>query len=111
MPVFQPPAIDTLAILPLVIVTITAMVVLIVGLFTRHEQSAILGAIGLIGVGLAVVATVALWGQGRTAFGGTIVADNFFVFFGVVSLAIVALTLILSAEFVTREEFLSLIHI
>jgi NADH-quinone oxidoreductase subunit N len=105
VPVFQPPAIDTLAILPLVIVTITAMVVLIVGLFTRHEHSAILGAIGLIGVGLAVVATVALWGQGRVTFGGSIVADNFFVFFGVVSLAIVALTLILSAEFVTREEF------
>jgi NADH-quinone oxidoreductase subunit N len=97
--------VDLLEVLPLVIVSITAMVVLIVGLFVPREQSGALGAIGLVGIGAAIVATVALWGQNRTAFDGTIAADNFFVFFGAVSLAIVALTIVLSAEFVTREGF------
>jgi NADH-quinone oxidoreductase subunit N len=87
------------------IVSITAMVVLIVGLFVPREQGGALGAIGLVGIGAAIVATVAMWGQTRTAFDGTIAADNFFVFFGAVSLAIVALTIVLSAEFVTREGF------
>ena len=50
-----------------------------------------LGAIGLIGVGFAIVAAVALWGQNRAAFSGTIVADGFSIFFGVVALAIVDL--------------------
>src|SRR5437879_3870517 len=81
------------------------MVVLIVGLFVPREQGGALGAIALVGVGAAIVATVALWGQNRSAFDGTIAGDSFFVFFGAVSLAIVALTIILSAEFVTREGF------
>jgi NADH-quinone oxidoreductase subunit N len=99
------PTIDILAILPLVIVSVTAMIVLLVGLFVPREQGGALGAIALVGVGAAIVATVALWGQNHATFDGTIVADNFFVFFGAVSLAIVALTIVLSAEFVTREGF------
>jgi NADH-quinone oxidoreductase subunit N len=105
VPVIQPPPIDLLAILPLIVVSVTAMVVLITGLFVRREQSAVLGAIALLGIGVAVVATVTLWGQTREAFGGVIVADSFFVFFGTVSLAILALTIIMSAEFVQREGF------
>lgn len=94
-----------IAILPLVIVSVTAMVVLIVGLFVRHEQSPVLAAISLIGIGVAIVATIALWGQNRVAFSGAVVADSYFVFFGAVCLGIVALTIILSSEFVTRENF------
>lgn len=105
MPVFTPPVIDYGAILPLIIVSVTAMVVLIVGLFVEKERSAVLGAISLVGVGMALAADAALWGQNRTAFSGQIAADDFFVFFAGVSLAILALTIILSAEFVTREGF------
>ncbi len=105
MPPFSPPPIDLLAILPLVIVSATAMVVLIVGLFVPREQGGALGAISLVGVGAAIVAIVSLWGQNRSAFSGAVVADSFFVFFGAVTLAIVALIVVLSAEFVTREDF------
>ncbi len=105
MPVIQPPPIDVVAILPLVIISVTAMVVLIVGLFVRHEQSAVLAAISLIGVGASIAATLALWGQNRSAYGGSIVIDSYFVFFGAVCLGIVALTIILSSEFVSREGF------
>src|SRR5579884_2186176 len=93
------------AILPLIIVSVTAMVVLIVGLFVRHEQSPVLAAISLVGVALAFVATIALWGQDRSAFSGLVVVDSFFVFFGAVCLGIVALTIVLSSEFVNREGF------
>ncbi len=103
--VIAPPPVDTLAILPVIVISLAAMVVLIAGLFVRQEQSAVLGAIALVGVGVAIVVTVGLWGQNRPAFGGAVVADSFFVFFGAVSLVIVALTIILSAEFVTREGF------
>ena len=105
MPIIQPPPFDVLAILPIIVISVTAMVVLIVGLFVPREQGGTLGAIGLTGVGVATIAAVSLWGQDRTAFSGAIAADGFFVFFAVVSLAIVALTIILSAEFVTREGF------
>ncbi|MGH2460100.1 MAG: NADH-quinone oxidoreductase subunit N [Chloroflexota bacterium] len=105
MPVITPPPIDLVAILPLIIISVTAMVVLIVGLFVRHEQSAVLAAISLFGVGAALVATIALWGQNRVAYGGLVVADSYFVFFGAVCLGIVALAIVLSSEFVAREGF------
>lgn len=105
MPAIQPPPVDLIAILPLVIVSVTAMVVLIVGLFVRREQSAVLSAISLVGVVLALLATIALWGQNRTAFGGMVVVDSFSVFFGAVCLGIVALTVVLSTEFIVRERF------
>jgi len=105
VPEFQPPAIDLLTVAPLAIVSVTAMIVLLVGLFVRRDQSPVLGAISLVGVSVALVATLALWGQNRTAFDGAIAGDSFFAFFGAVSLAIVAMTIILSAEFVTREGF------
>lgn len=105
MTAFTPPAVDYGAILPLIIVTVTAMVVLIVGLFVRREQSAVLGAIALIGLGAALAADAALWGQNREAFSGLIVADDFFVFFAGLALVILALTVVLSAEFVVREGF------
>src|SRR5690349_12704332 len=96
---------DFLTIAPLAVVSVTAMIVLLVGLFVRRDQSAVLGAISLVGVSVALLATIALWGQNRAAFDGMVVGDSFFAFFGAVSLAIVALTIILSAEFVTRESF------
>lgn len=96
---------DFLTIAPLAIVSVTAMIVLLVGLFVRRDQSAVLGAISLVGVSVALIATIALWGQNRAAFDGAVVGDSFFAFFGAVSLAIVAMTIILSAEFVTRESF------
>lgn len=105
MPVIQPPPVDLVAILPLVIVSVTAMVVLIVGLFVRHEQSPVLAAISLIGVAAAIAATIALWGQDRSVYGDAVVVDSYFVFFGAVCLGIVALTIVLSSEFVSREEF------
>jgi NADH-quinone oxidoreductase subunit N len=105
VPVVQPPPVDVAASLPLSIVSATAMVVLIVGLFVRREQSAVLSAISLIGVVAAIAATVALWGENRTAFDGAVVVDNYFVFFGAVCLGIVALTIVLSSEFVARESF------
>ncbi|HVC34321.1 MAG TPA: NADH-quinone oxidoreductase subunit N [Chloroflexota bacterium] len=105
MPVITPPPVDLVAILPLLIVSVSAMVVLIVGLFVRQEQSPVLAAISLVGVGAAIVATVALWGQNRVAYSGAVVADDFFVFFGVVCLGIVALTIVLSSEFAAREGF------
>ncbi|HEX5416983.1 MAG TPA: NADH-quinone oxidoreductase subunit N [Chloroflexota bacterium] len=105
MPVIQPPPMDFLTIAPLAIVSVTAMIVLLVGLFVKQDQSPVLGAISLIGVSVAFLATMALWGQNRPAFDGAVVGDSYFAFFGAVSLAIVALTTILSAEFVTREGF------
>ena len=105
MPLIQPPPVDMMAILPLVIVSVTAMVVLIVGLFVRHEQSAVLAVISLVGVALALVASIALWGQDRSAFSGMVILDGFSIFFGAVCIAIVALSIVLSAEFVSREGF------
>ena len=105
MPIIQAPPIDTLAILPLIVVSISAMVVLITGLFVKHEQSDVLSAISLVGVLAALIATISLWGQDRSAFSGLIVADSYFVFFGALSLGIVAMTIVLSTEFVQREGF------
>ena len=76
-----------------------ASLILTVDLFVERSKSAhrLMLVLSLVGVLLAMVATLALAGQNTTAFFGTVVVDNFAVFFKVIFLLAAGLVL-LSAE-------------
>ena len=90
-------------ILPVTQVLVAALVVMLRDLFIpERESKSILVLLSLVGVGLAAAETVALWGVQDSAFNGAIVLDNFAGFFNLVFLAVAALTILSSIDYVRQ---------
>jgi NADH-quinone oxidoreductase subunit N len=89
------------ATVPLLIVTLSAIAVLVAEAFREAEDPspAGLGYIGLVG---AMVASILLWDRELAAF-GVVLADNFALFVNLVLGVVGILTLLLSEEAVRRE--------
>jgi NADH-quinone oxidoreductase subunit N len=90
---------DAFLILPEIVLAVWASVILTIDLFLDKSRSShrLMLVLSLIGVFLAMVATLTLAGQNTTAFFGTVVVDNFAIFFKVIFLLAAGLVL-LSAE-------------
>jgi NADH-quinone oxidoreductase subunit N len=95
---------DALLILPEIVLAVWASVILTVDLFVERSKSShrLMLVLSLIGVFLAMIATLTLTGQNTTAFFGTIVVDNFAVFFKVIFLLAAGLVLLSSEGLIER---------
>jgi len=88
-------------ILPLIAVTIAAVVVLLVGVRIDDEDSEGLGWLSLAGLGIAFVLSLALVGQGQdVTFAGAIALDKFTTYFYLVILLAAGVTVLLSLDYV-----------
>lgn len=95
---------DLLAILPEIVVTATACVVLIADLVVRTHRTRVLTVLTLAGLVLAAV-TGPLAVDGRiTAFGGFVVVDGVTAFFRILFLALAALAVLAAAEYSERRS-------
>ena len=93
---------DLLSILPLLVLSVWASVLLIVDLFIpgpRKTWTAILSVLGLL---IALVLTVVLPREGRLTFGGMISADGFASFLSIIVLASGMLGIALSYDYLKR---------
>jgi NADH-quinone oxidoreductase subunit N len=90
---------DAFLILPEIILAVWASLILTLDLFMARSKTAhrVMLVLSLVGILLALVATVALIGQNTTAFFGFVVVDNFSIFFKIIFLLAATLVL-LSAE-------------
>ncbi len=91
--------IDYGAILPELIVVGTAIVVLFLELVVPPNRRDWLAAVTVAGLLGALVASLPLWGQNRSAFGDTVVADSLAAFFNVLLIVISILTVLISPRF------------
>ena len=91
--------IDYTAILPELVVTGTALVVLALELFVPPGRRSILAAVTVIGLLGALVADIPLWGQNRSAFAGTVTGDSLAAFLNVVLIGVTILTAIISPRY------------
>jgi NADH-quinone oxidoreductase subunit N len=99
-------SVDTLGLigfLPAMLVAIFAVVVLMIDLFSPQGQRANVGVIALIGLGVALWATVRLWGVQEELFGGMIVVDFAALFFQGIFLTVGFLTVLLSVQYTVDE--------
>jgi NADH-quinone oxidoreductase subunit N len=90
---------DAFLILPEIVLAAWASLILTVDLFLEKNRSThrLMLVLSMVGIFLAMVATLVLAGQNTTAFFGTVVVDNFALFFKVIFLLAAGLVL-LSAE-------------
>jgi NADH-quinone oxidoreductase subunit N len=89
--------------LPALLVAVFAVVVLMIDLFSPPGQRANTGLISLIGLGLALWATVRLWGAQEELFGGMLVVDFTALFFQGIFLTAGLLTVLLSIQYTVDE--------
>src|SRR5262245_5638679 len=75
------PNISLLAILPLLILTGTAVLVMLADLWTEGPDREGLGWIGLVGLTAAAVAAIALWNTHESSFADAVIIDRYGLFF------------------------------
>src|SRR5919108_2141914 len=91
--------IDYGVILPELVVVGTAIVVLFLDLFVPADRRRWLAAVSVVGLLAALVTSVPLWGENRSAFGDTVVADSLAAFFNVLLIVVTILTVLISPRF------------
>jgi len=98
------PDISWLAILPLLIVTGTAVLVMVVDLWMEGPDREGLGWIGLVGLVAAAAAAGALWNTRMSSFADAVVTDRYGLFFTLLFCAASALTLLMSMSYLELTD-------
>jgi NADH-quinone oxidoreductase subunit N len=102
-PALIPPAISLRAIGPVLILSVTALVLLVIDLLPPRNRKDHLGVVGLAGVVASLVASLYMWGADERAFKGMVVLDGFAIFFNLVIGFAVGLVLLFSLDYVRRQ--------
>ena len=93
---------DLDAIVPMLCVTLAALVTMIAEAFRGRGERMPIGGLGIIGLGFAAVAAAFLWDRNAEGF-GVIVADNFGLFVTFVLVAVGVLTIMFSSQVLDRD--------
>jgi NADH-quinone oxidoreductase subunit N len=94
---------DLDAIVPMLCVTLAALAAMGAEAFRRKEERWPIGALAIIGLLGAGVASMLLWNQNADGF-GVIVADNFGLFVTIVLVVVGVLTVMFSSQVVRQDE-------
>lgn len=97
------PSINYGPLMPVILVTITALVALILDAVLPRDGQTPIAWVAIVGLALAFVDCVFLYGGKQSSFGGTFVADNFALYFNFILLFAAALTILLSVRFPSTE--------
>jgi NADH-quinone oxidoreductase subunit N len=98
------PAINLAAIMPEIILSCVAMVLLLVNVFVPSKDKGYLGYLSIIGLVVTAVSVVGSWGPAVVAFDGAIVQDNFGAFFKIIFLISAGLAILISDRYMVQEE-------
>jgi NADH-quinone oxidoreductase subunit N len=97
--------IDFIAILPEIVLTVTALLVLAADLALRGDAKQLVNPIAVLGTVGAIVATAFLWGSERTTFGTMFVVDSFALLFKMLFLGTLLAILAISWRYVAENRF------
>ncbi|MGD0625339.1 MAG: NADH-quinone oxidoreductase subunit N, partial [Thermodesulfobacteriota bacterium] len=99
------PAVNWGAIGPELILSLTAMGLLILNVLAKKGAKGAIPYLGLAGIVLALLFCFSLWGKSEYAFNRMVVVDNYSLFFKMIFLITAALTVLMSIRFLQEEEF------
>jgi NADH-quinone oxidoreductase subunit N len=97
------PAINLAAIMPEVILSCIAMVLLLVNVFVPSENKGYLGYLSIIGIAITAACVISGWGAPQTGFNGAVMQDNFAVFFKIIFLISAGLAILISDRYMSQE--------
>jgi NADH-quinone oxidoreductase subunit N len=94
---------DLQAIMPMLIVTLSAIVTMLAEAFRPKGERVPMGGLGMIGLIGSTIASLLLWNRDAVAF-GVVRADNFSLFINITLALVGILTILFSSEVIEREE-------
>lgn len=97
------PAINLAAIMPEVILSVVAMVLLLVNVFVPSENKGYLGYLSVIGLVITAASVVGGWGTPQVGFGGAVIQDNFAIFFKIILILSAGLAILISDRYMSQE--------
>ena len=98
------PVVNMTPILPEIFLSVLAMALLLINVFTPGGQKSYLAYISFIGIVAAAVLVGSGWGTHVESFGGSVVLDNFATFFKMTFLVAGGLTVLIADKYMEREE-------
>lgn len=102
---FTMPVISFAAIMPEMILSAVAMVLLLLNVFFKTEQKGYLGYLSVAGIAAAFYFVVTSWGiDPLPAFNDAVLQDKFSLFFKAIVLIAAALTILISDGYMKRED-------
>jgi NADH-quinone oxidoreductase subunit N len=101
------PDLSWLALLPTLIVSFTAMLVMVTDLWAEGPDREGLGWIGIVGLGVAGVVSVLLWNTHESGFAGGYIVDRYALFFNLIFCLAGALTLLASMDYLAATDIRS----
>jgi NADH-quinone oxidoreductase subunit N len=97
------PEVNLGGILPAIVVSITGMIIMLVGLLVRRGAGTVGGLVGLAGVLIGLAANSALRLGGTRAFSGFVAVDSYSWFFNILILLATAITILMSMRYLVDE--------
>jgi NADH-quinone oxidoreductase subunit N len=99
-----PVPIAWLVLLPVLLVTGTAVLVVIADLWGEGPDRDALGWLGIVGLIATAIASVALWNHQETGFGGAMVVDRYALFFNLLFCLAAGLTILMSMNYLESTD-------
>jgi NADH-quinone oxidoreductase subunit N len=96
--------VNPVPLLPAAQVLVTALVVMLLDLFLKEKEKGLLGWISLLGLVLCSGEAAFLWGSQEGAFRDSYFLDNFALFFTQIFLAVAALTVLSSIQYIKAAK-------
>src|ERR1043166_2269538 len=100
------PPVNLLALLPVLITTVTGLLMLCWDLGMRDEERHRLAWLGIFGLAVTAVVSFCLLGYNQIAFNGSIALDGYAMFFNLIFCLAGILTLLMSANYLKTPAFL-----
>jgi len=96
---FAVPSLNLKILLPLILITITALTVLLIDVFSPKEEKSQLGHISIIGVLCALITILKLNSVRISAYNGMFIFDGFSAFISIIICVITILTILISLNY------------
>jgi NADH-quinone oxidoreductase subunit N len=98
------PAINLAVIAPEVVLSVVAMALLLINVFVKGEQKGYLGYLSIAGIIGTLFMLISAWGGSAVeGFSGSVVQDNFAIFFKVIFLVSAVLSILITDQYLERE--------
>jgi NADH-quinone oxidoreductase subunit N len=93
------------AIMPSMVLCCFGMLLLLVSVFSKRGRTAHVAWLSIVALVITAIVTVSSWNNPQTGFSGSVVLDNFAIFFSMIFIIAAALTILISDAYLQREGY------